>query len=316
MRKSKVRAPASLLLHPDLTAAAKLIWLITQLDPDGGPTKLGAQSGLSQPTIRKSFVQLAETNLSSPDTRTVAFPVDLVTDIRLSAQARLMYGLLQLVPGFQAQRGLVTHAQLSDLSGLDEKTVRSSIRALSGAGWLCIDQVNQRAPLIFTLSHPEHQRIQAERELAERRIARAEFRGEALMKEYLSLLIDSDQFEDNATPGFLVNPYTKERLELDRFYPPGVAFEYQGAQHFGPSERYPDAQEAARQQGRDLIKQGICLERSIKLVIIQPSDLSLHGMKTKVGPLLPLRDLQHHRPLVDFLERLSRGYRRRAAAFK
>lgn len=41
---------------------------------------------------------------------------------------------------------------------------------------------------------------------AQLRLQESEFRGEAIMKEYLSLLIDSDEFEDNARPGFLVNP--------------------------------------------------------------------------------------------------------------
>lgn len=53
------------------------------------------------------------------------------------------------------------------------------------------------------------------------------------MREYLSLMIDSGEFEDNAAPGFLVNPLTDERLQFDRFYPPGVAFEFNGPQHYG-----------------------------------------------------------------------------------
>lgn len=69
------------------------------------------------------------------------------------------------------------------------------------------------------------------------------------MKEFLSLVVDSDRYEDNATPGFLVNPFTRERLELDRFYPPSVAFEFNGPQHYGATELFSEEQ-ATMQRGR------------------------------------------------------------------
>lgn len=131
------------------------------------------------------------------------------------------------------------------------------------------------------------------------------------MREYLTLLIDSDQFEDNAAPGFLVNPLTNERMQFDRFYPPSVAFEFQGPQHYGATALYSEA-EAAKQRGRDLMKQGICIERGIRLVLIQPQDLSLKVIQQKVGPLLPLRDLIEYQPLIAMLESIARGYRRKA----
>src|SRR5690606_12471297 len=111
------------------------------------------------------------------------------------------------------------------------------------------------------------------------------------MREYLSLLIDSDEYEDNAAPGFLVNPLTEERLQLDRYYPPGVAFEFNGPQHYGPTEHYT-AEEAVKQRVRDLIKAGICAGRGIQLKIVHAEDLSLSKMKKIVGHLLPLRDLR------------------------
>jgi len=133
------------------------------------------------------------------------------------------------------------------------------------------------------------------------------------MQEYLSLLIDSDQFTENARPGFLVNPQTGERLELDRFYPEGVAFEFNGTQHYRETGRFSQA-EADAQHLRDLIKAGICLYRGIHLVIIRTEGLALQGMIRRIDQSLPLRNLAGHEPLIDLLEDASLTYRASAEA--
>lgn len=113
---------------------------------------------------------------------------------------------------------------------------------------------------------------------------------------------------DNAAPGFLVNPLTDERMELDRFYPPAVAFEFNGPQHYGATGRF-SAEDAARQRGRDYMKLGICVEKGITLLIIHPEDLTLESMRQRIGPLLPMRDLAGQEPLMEFLKSISRRYR-------
>jgi hypothetical protein len=164
----------------------------------------------------------------------------------------------------------------------------------------------------FTLRNPGLERQEAEVEQAMQRLNEAPFDGEALMREYLSLIVASDQFEDNATPGFLVNPFTGEELEFDRYYPPGVAFEFQGAQHFGPTARFPDERKARNLRGRDVVKLGLCAARGIALVEVLPTDLTLKRMLAKVGSLLPLRRLDGHELLIACLEANSRTYRRNA----
>ncbi len=100
-------------------------------------------------------------------------------------------------------------------------------------------------------------------------------------------------------------------MQLDRYYPPGVAFEFNGPQHYGPTQHYT-AEEAANQRVRDLIKAGICASRGIQLKIVHAEDLSLSKMKKIVGHLLPLRDLRHEGPRIRYLESVSRLYRRKA----
>ncbi|MGE5672762.1 MAG: hypothetical protein ACM3XM_02605, partial [Mycobacterium leprae] len=140
------------------------------------------------------------------------------------------------------------------------------------------------------------------------RIDTAPSTGEGLMREWLSLLVDSIDYQDGATYGFLVNPRTGMPMQFDRFYPPGVAFEFHGPQHFGPTEKFT-AKESAEQQARDLMKLGICVTRGITPVVVVADDLSLEGMRRKVGQLLPLRHLTENELLLDYLESRSTQYR-------
>jgi len=312
-----VRAPVSLLLHPELPSSAKLIWLAGRLPyhPDATtPARLRAVTGLSEPTIQRGRIRLnaagwgptAEKHHPAAEP-SVGLPTALVADCRLNATARLLYGVLQLTPEYRNQAGQFTYMQLSRILPQGLKCIRRGVSELARTGWLRMEQANQCAPILFTLTDP----IDAEVNLARSRLAKAPYRGEALMREYLSLLIASDQYEDDAAPGFLINPLTQERMQLDRYYPPDVAFEHNGPQHYGPTDRFSQ-EDAAKQQARDYMKIGICHLRGINLVIIHPEDLSLDGMRRKVGNRLPLRDLVGREPLIRWLESLSRRYRQAA----
>jgi hypothetical protein len=107
----------------------------------------------------------------------------------------------------------------------------------------------------------------------------------------------------------MVNPATGELLRFDRYYAAGVALEFNGAQHYGTTDWFPDAEEVKAQQVRDLLKAGHCLLSGIRLVILHAEDLSLDAIRAKVGGLLPLRDLQGHDLLVNHLIRACFFYR-------
>ena len=178
-----------------------------------------------------------------------------------------------------------TYTQLAQVTGLDRRTVTKAIRCLSAAGWLTVTRGSHRRPVRCQLKDPRLAGSETELQKAKRRLQKATFAGEAIMREFLTLLVDSEEYEDDAAPGFLVNPLTGERLQLDRYYPPSVAFEFNGPQHYGPTELY-SAEEAEKQRARDLIKMGLCAQRGIHLVIVHTEDLSLSGMKQKIGNLL------------------------------
>lgn len=334
MNVRELRVPLALLMDRRLGASAKVVWMVLGLDrPDGArlnaagkPAKpsiarLAKRAGLARITVRKALCQLGRAyghpalwNTRTPAQQrnwpgpAVSIPVDLVTDGSLSAQARVTYGLLQGAPGFRHPSGEAMYLEIGRLAGKDPRTVKKAVGDLVSAGWLEIAQANQCAPVRFTLGNPAAAKRERALARVKRRIERAPFLGEALMREYLSLIVDSEEFEDNAAPGFLVNPLTDERLQFDRYYPPSVAFEFNGPQHYRATQLF-SAEEVAKQRARDLIKQGICVERGIKLIVVHAEDLSLEAMRRKVEGHLPVRR-DPDEGLINYLEQVSRPYRR------
>lgn len=335
MGKTVVKVPARLLVDRRLTASAKVLWTVYQLggqENQVSPELLQAQSGLSRPTVLKGLAQLAMagwltlTTLSGdqgsaapppshdqapslttappcPTHRKARLPLDLLLDQQLSNQAKVLYGILQLSPRS------FTYAQLITLTGLTDKTVHQAVRQLEAHGWVQLTQQNKFSPVHYSLLDPISPLRESDISLAKRRLAFQHDKGEAIMREFLSLIVESTNFEDNATPGWLINPDTNEELQLDRFYPPSVAFEFNGPQHYGTTALYSDEAKVRRQQVRDLIKTGICTRRDITLVIIHATDLSLDAMKLKIPSRLPQRRLQGHERLITYLEAVAAGYR-------
>lgn len=316
MASQVVQVPASLLLSPHVPASAKLIWMVSRLPPAQGQVTAGwvcAVSGLSRPTAVKGLACLAAASWGparpADPGATVPVPGAILTNRKLGIPSRVLYGLLLLTPGFRHPCGQFTHAELAGLAHASPTTVVHGLSELARAEWIKAKRANRLAPIHFELTFPGLDRGLRAIAAAQERLNREEYRGEALMREYLSLISNSNNYVDNTFPGFLRNPRTDELLQFDRFYPPKVAFEFNGAQHYHPTKKY-SADDVARQQERDLLKQGLCIREKITLVIIRDEDLTLEAMRRKVGNLLPLRDLTEHDLLIDFLESESEAYRR------
>lgn len=306
MEAREIKVPTELLLDPNLTHAAKLVWMLCRLHAGAPPlsaSRLAAQSGLTTRTIRAGLAQVGA--LPKPPGPATTLPGLLLTDPKLSPAAKVLYGILQ--GQGHGQCGEFTYPALSRSTGMGPNTLKRAVAALVQGEWLETAQPNRLSPVHYTLRNPVLDRQQREVELARRRLQRDPNKGEALMKEYLSLLVDSHEFEDNVRPGYLINPKTGERLELDRFYTGVAAFEYNGSPHFGTTEQ------AREQQTRDMVKVGVCALRGIPVVVVHSEDLSLAAMEAKIGRLLPLRDPADHEPLVAFLERKARRYREEGA---
>lgn len=311
-----VQVPVSLLLCRDLPASARLIWMVSRLGTtadQAGTAWLSATSGLSRPTVLTGIAHLMasgwDPNATGDLGESVPVPELLLRNRRLGVQARVLYGLLLLTPGFSHPCGQFTYAELASLAQASPNTVARAVDELARAEWIKVERANRLSRSHFELTFPGLSRGMAALDEAQNRLDKATYFGEGLMREYLSLLVDSEDYEDDATPGFLVNPRTGEHLQLDRFYPPNVAFEFNGPQHYRATAKF-SADEAAGQRERDYIKLGICVARGITLVTILPETLTLNGVQRAIGNLLPPRDLTGYDLLIDYLESESHNYRR------
>lgn len=138
----------------------------------------------------------------------------------------------------------------------------------------------------------------------------APYKGEFLMKKWLDYLLSPIEWSDNARPDFLQSPETGEPLEYDRYSPSHrVAFEFQGPQHFGPTNSYPNQDQFRETRKRDIMKRGLSNENGIVLVTITADDLSLERMLGKIPPELPRAIIDPNGPYARELEEVSAKYR-------
>lgn len=316
----EVLVPREILLNRSLSAASKLVWAARQLTDDTKELRL--LTGLSSSGVSDAQRRLRDHDLLRPQPIAVSragcatLPIALLSARSITGQAKLLYAAVQYLPGFSGRSVTTTWAELRSFTDLCLNTLRRAVTILEAQGWLSVHRPGLKGSFRLTLHNPQVDRIRRAIAAADRRLQRAPYLGEALMREWLALLVDCEEFEDDASPGFLINPYTNEEMQFDRFYPPSVAFEFNGPQHYGPTRLFPDAEEARRQQARDLIKVGICTARGIRLVIVHPEDLTLEGMRHKVEGPLSLRCLDGMEELITYLEVRSAAYRRSLAALQ
>ncbi|HWI62491.1 MAG TPA: hypothetical protein VNT75_11670 [Symbiobacteriaceae bacterium] len=304
------------------SASTRLVWLLLSLQSSGAPSsltdaRLRKLSGLDRKTIAAAHATLARVPLAPsygrPHRSCAAIPVALLTTAGLSAGARLLYGQLQGVPSFENQVGSFTYSTLSRHTGTSVAPLKRATAELVADGWLRISQTNRKSPLSFTLRDPVSARLRARIAAIRRKVRKAQHRGETLLHEFLNVLVALEDYEDNASPDLLLNPYTRELMELDRYYPTaGVAVEYNGDQHYEETD-LATFEETVKQVGRDAMKAFICRARGIELAIIQPEDLSLKGIDRKIPGRLPRRDLEGMETLVAALEEMAAEHRERTA---
>lgn len=74
----------------------------------------------------------------------------------------------------------------------------------------------------------------------------------------------------NIRPDFLKNPKSGKNLELDGYDPiKNIAIEYNGEQHYKyPNVFHKSKTEFKDQQSRDLLKERLCKENNIKLIVV------------------------------------------------
>lgn len=365
--------PVALIKDRGLPAQARYLFMLMQgrsiaantaLPRAFTPQKLARLSGLAgvkslrrhlRSLSREGWILVTEQSGPLPDiyepaaspghTPTLTVPASLIRHRSLSPSSKVLYAALA-AHGQGTKGSKMNQADMAEIAGFGSvNTVRNCIGQLSRAGWLGVSRSGTGRAYIYELLDPH---LTWRRHLLGRvraRLRREVHKGEAIMKEMLNVVIADDRFEDNARPGFLVNPMTGERLEFDRWYTgAGLAFEFNGPQHYGQTELYPALERVRKQQARDLIKAAIAYERGISLVLVHPEDLSFRrltelvrgtgeipggvpadggrrkGRLVAAGGIgtgrIPIResvDDFKQDPIVKYLSRIGRSYVQRAA---
>lgn len=305
--------PFDVLNASDHRPNTRLIWVLLGIQwPGNSPLATKEQlrklSGLTPKTISLARAKLVQAPLAPcylrPHPSCAAMPMALLTNAEISPGARLLYGQLQGLP-----HDSFTYVALSHLTGSSDDTLRRAVAELAVTGWLAITQTNRKSPIHFTLRNPVATLLSARISRMKSKVRGAQHRGKALLREFLNAILALDRYEDNASPDFLLDPYTEELMELDRYYPTAaVAFEYHGAQRYEVTE-LATFEETVKQVGYDAAKAFICKAWGIELVIIHPEELSWKGIQQKIPVNLPRRDLRGLEPLVTALEVLALEYR-------
>ncbi len=230
---------------------------------------------------------------------TLLLPETLLSDKGISPLAKYLYVVTQIGQP-------VSVAALSKLSGISRPTVSRLCKQLAKQGWIYNVRKGSISTPVPAIPNAVQEQMSTELYAG---LSAAPLKGEYLLRKWLEYLILSTDYIDNARPSFLQNPVTGERLEYDRFYPCGVAFEYMGAQHYGPTEAFPDVAQFRETRVRDVIKRGLSEENGITLVYITSDDLTLQAMLKKIPEGLPRRQVDPKGPYVKALEQASAEYR-------
>jgi hypothetical protein len=197
--------------------------------------------------------------------------------------------------------------ELARKTGASKTAVARACRNLAGAKWMMLvkgQYAVRPVPLIPSGSQT------ALAQALEAGYAFARNKGEYLMKCYLDMWVNCDEFVDNARPEFLENPESSQPLEYDRFYPRyGIAFEFNGAQHY----ELGDEQSQKALRTRDLVKDALSRANGIALVTVKAEDLLPARFVQLLPDGLPHRHVDEESLHFRTLARLGTAYASKAA---
>lgn len=337
-----VPVPVALLEDPKLTHLSRCLYmaLLTRSSPGTWQTRatsrelaelcgLRSMRRLPEHALaleRSGWVQVhkrrgrqpATYELRTPDgplsaSHTRAVPASLITHPTLSPTAKCLYValLVHADPATWACSKPMT--AVMQWAAIDSPhTLRRHARSLQEAGWLRIHAGHGLYTNTYVVLDPHRAAREAELERVRLRLERETYIGEAVLKELLNVEVATDQFQDNARPGFLVNPLTGERLEFDRwYYKHGVAIEFNGPQHYQTTGAFPDPEQVRSQRLRDLVKHALAREHQVTIVVIRPEELTFEHLRRKLEGLVPLREVRKEDPVIRYLTGLCNAYVRK-----
>ena len=242
--------------------------------------------------------------------KALLIPVKVLLADNLPLSARLLFFLILLKTRESGRACTLAQDEMAIALGVSRSTVFRDLRMLLSAGLIKIEGHRNYVAL-----DPDRARDQAAIEKVKLRVAHAKSVGQGLLQALGTEVFDDDSFIADARLDCMTNKKTGAQLELDLYSAKyKVAFEFNGAQHEGPTELYPDEQEAGERQMLDDLKAGLCLKNGIKLIVVRPENLSVQSLLALVGDALPLKPDALDSAVVAYLEKMCYYYRRKALA--
>lgn len=198
----------------------------------------------------------------------------------------------------------LTLKSLASRLGMESHSVAKHCKELEKLGWMRIEGArNARRPVAIVPKEVEAKLAAETREQIELK----PYQGEATAQWFVAwILAPSVRILFNVRPPVLQNKATGQNLELDIWVPDhNWAEEYQGDQHFGPTEHYKGHQEFIERYRRDRLKAELCKENGIRLSQVTKHDLTLRKMLETIPEDIPRRTFDPDGPYIKMLERLG-----------
>lgn len=244
-------------------------------------------------------------------------PMDLILDPATAVPAKWVWGAIKNTGG------PLTYEELIQLTGYSHNSLMKYIGDLQAKGWLQGSVIRsgrrKQFNLIAVNSHDIKRKAEVSTFYRCKRLAKqqADYSvGQLLMAYMVEQLVQPVTLIENGQLRGLINPRTGGRLHYDLFIAAiGVALEFQGSQHDGPTERFPSLEEYEALRERDELKRTLSAERQIRLIEVRAEDLTfgrLAELLRAAGvPLNPNPKTKWH--LYTLLERAAGEYREEVA---
>ena len=206
-------------------------------------------------------------------------------------------------------RGPMLITAIAEELKMSHNTVRSCCRKLVDEGWAVRIRLPDGRRRLVVPVLPRSVEASTAEWLANERSNVAKV-GEWLMLCFLDCKIESEEYINGARPDWLRNQGTGKRMEFDRLYTElRVAFEFQGEQHYGTTDLFPDEDQLEQLQKRDNLKAWLCARHQYTYVEVRAADLTSAAMDLKIPPHVPRRFSLPGSLLIAKLEELGAGYK-------
>ena len=207
----------------------------------------------------------------------------LILDKHLTNCAKLLFCFILIVRELAGGVCVTRFSELHKMFRLGFNTVKRGMVALQAGKWLYSRQENKHAPIRIWTEFPLRKPLAVfnamvndgeQAEHTQSADGKADNRrqgtslAERLVLGALTLIVNSDYYDDHYTPKFFPDWGPDHQMHFDRLYHREVvAIEYNGLQHYQATEWF-DADVVAQQQWCDKFKSKICKINNVKLIVL------------------------------------------------